>query len=124
MSRLNVVVQRFETYFAKVLAKFKTQDSGSMHIETGPLNSNASKNIDLKPLLPEGTVIDDYHIQTVMVELLVIDPDQTSPFFGQAVPADAVMSYGITPTGILTIRNYHTAAVTYWLRVLNPALKP
>lgn len=123
MSRLNVVVQRFEQYFAKVLQKFKHHDSGSMFVEKGTLISGGSKTFNLVELLPEGTVLADYHIETALVDLKVVDPDSTSPFKDMAVSSEAVMSYGITPTGILTIKNYYGSTVTYWLRVLNPALK-
>jgi hypothetical protein len=120
---LKILTQRFDTFVQLITAKVKNADGGSLVVDTGSLAAGASKNYDLTTLLPEGKTAADFYLLTALVDLKIIDPDATSPFSGQAISADASMSYGINTSGVLTIRNYHTASVTYWLRVTTPALK-
>lgn len=122
-SSLSKVVTKFETLLDVIIGKIKRVDSSSLYAEEGTLGAGASKTYDLTALLPDGTTINDYYIQTAMVDLKVIDMDSTSPFYNQAIDSDAVMSYGITTAGILTIKNYNTISMKYWLRVITPAIK-
>jgi len=118
-----IFVSRFESFINKITSLVKAVDSTTIYAVNNTLEAGANVTVDLKTKLPKGTTINDYHIQTAVVDLKVIDPENESPFKGQAVNAVGLLSYGIDANGILTLRNYHNATVTYWLRVLRPVSK-
>jgi len=122
MSAANFVAS-FTTLIGKLVERAKKAGSASIYTGTGSLASLTNKTIDLVPLLPAGQTLDNSYIQTCIVDIKVKDTDSGSAFNGMAVDGSAVIAYGISDAGVLTIRNFDANAVTYWVRVMGPASK-
>jgi len=92
---------------------------GRFRYITGSVPANGSVVYDAPGII--GYTSTTHNIYSVGVELRMVDPFVTpNP---PVILATAVLDFAIAADGKITIRNNHTAAVTYHARITEPVKK-
>lgn len=92
---------------------------GKFRYITGSIAANGSTVYDAPGII--GYNATTHNIYSVGIELRMVDPFTASN--PPVVEATAVLDYTIAADGKVTIRNNHTAAVTYHARITEPVKK-
>lgn len=112
------MITEINNWFAKIEAG-GVGAGGRFRYITGSVPANSSVVYDAPGVIGYNTTT--HYIYSVGVELRMVDPFVTpNP---PVVQATAVLDFAIAADGKITIRNNHSAAVTYHARITEPVLK-
>lgn len=113
---VNYMLTQMSAYFAKVKTAISSGGSASFKYVTGSIPASGSVVYDAPTEL--GFSASTHYAYSLGIQLSVNDPTVTTnpPVIG----AEAVLRYEIAADGKVTLRNNHTAAVTYYARYTLP----